>query len=49
MSDRPDFIRHWRDLEGADEDHYPGDDELLGIGAPLARRLGLTQIGRAHV
>ena len=48
MSDRPDFIRHWRDLEGADEDHYPGDDELMGIGAPLARNLGMTRIGIHH-
>jgi uncharacterized cupin superfamily protein len=48
MSDRPDFIRHWRDLEGADDSHYPGDDELQAIGAPLARSLGLTRIGIHH-
>lgn len=48
MSDRPDFIRHWRELEGADVDHYPGDDELLSIGAPLARGLGLSRIGIHH-
>ena len=49
MSERPDFIKHWRELELADEDHYPGDTELLGIGAPLARLLGLTRIGIHHV
>jgi uncharacterized cupin superfamily protein len=49
MSERPDFIKHWRELEGADEDHYPGDTELLSIGAPLARLLGLTRIGIHHV
>jgi uncharacterized cupin superfamily protein len=48
MSDRPDFIRHWRDLEGADDSHYPGDTELQAIGAPLARNLGLTRIGIHH-
>ena len=35
MRDRPDFIRHWRDLEGADDAHYPDNDELLSIGAPV--------------
>jgi len=49
MSERPGFIKHWRELEGADQDHYPGDTELLGIGAPLARLLGLTRIGIHHV
>jgi uncharacterized cupin superfamily protein len=46
--DRPDFIAHWRALEGPDDHHYSGDDELLSIGAPLAERLGLTRIGIHH-
>ncbi|MGH6992670.1 MAG: cupin domain-containing protein, partial [Caulobacteraceae bacterium] len=46
--DRPDFIRHWRELEKPDESHYPGDDELMSIGAPLGRLLGLTRIGIHH-
>ncbi|TCW84323.1 cupin [Burkholderia sp. SRS-46] len=29
--------------------HYTGDTELLDIGAPLARKLGLTRIGIHHV
>lgn len=45
---RPDFIRHWRDLEAPDDSHYPGDTELMSIGAPLARKLGLTRIGIHH-
>lgn len=45
---RPDFIRHWRELEGADDAAYEGSDELLSIGAPLARALGLTRIGIHH-
>lgn len=45
---RPDFIRHWRDLEQPDDAHYPGDTELLSIRAPLGRKLGLTRIGIHH-
>jgi len=30
--DRPDCIRHWSDLEQADDAHYPDDAELLSIG-----------------
>ena len=48
MSERPGCIRHWRELEGADDRHYPGDSELLSIGAPLARSLGLGRIGIHH-
>jgi uncharacterized cupin superfamily protein len=46
--DRPDFIRHWRDLEQPDDAHYPNDTELLSIRSPLARKLGLTRIGIHH-
>jgi uncharacterized cupin superfamily protein len=45
---RPDFIRHWRELEGADDSHYHGDTELMSIGAPLAAKLGLERIGIHH-
>lgn len=48
MTDRPDFIRHWRELEGADDAHYPGDDETMSIGAPVGRALGLRRIGIHH-
>ena len=48
MTERPDFIRHWRELEGADDRRYPGDTELHSIGAPLGHRLGLTRIGIHH-
>ena len=48
MSARPAFIRHWRELEGADDAHYDGDTELMSIGAPLGRLLGLTRIGIHH-
>ena len=48
MSKRPDFIRHWSELEGADVDHYSDSSELLSIGAPMAQLLGLTRIGIHH-
>lgn len=48
MMDKPDFIGNWRQLEGEDNRHYPGDAELLSIGAPLGRRLGLQRIGVHH-
>ena len=48
MPERPDFIRHWTELEGADDSHYPNDEELMSIGAPIGRLLGLTRIGIHH-
>jgi uncharacterized cupin superfamily protein len=45
---RPDFIRSWTALEGADDAAYEGTTELLSIGAPLGRALGLTRIGIHH-
>jgi uncharacterized cupin superfamily protein len=45
---RPDFIRHWTELEGPADGHYPGDREMLEIGAPLGRALGLTRIAIHH-
>lgn len=47
-SARPDFIRHWQDLEGPDDAAYEGSSERLSIGAPLGRALGLTRIGVHH-
>lgn len=47
--ERPEFIRHWTELEGEDDSHYKGSTELMGIGAPLASKLGLTRIGIHHV
>ncbi|AYZ62033.1 cupin domain-containing protein [Burkholderia multivorans] len=46
---RPNFIEHWTALEDPDNEHYPGDSELMGIGAPLARKLGLKRIGIHHI
>lgn len=46
--ERPDFIGNWRDLEGEDDSHYPGDSELMSIGAPLGRLMGLVRMGIHH-
>jgi uncharacterized cupin superfamily protein len=46
--DRPDFVRHWSELEGQDEGHYPGDTERFSINAPLGRMLGLRKIAIHH-
>ncbi len=45
---RPSFIGNYRDLMDADDAAYPGSDELLSIGAPVGKKLGLTKIG-VHV
>jgi uncharacterized cupin superfamily protein len=47
--ERPGFIKHWTELEDPDNKHYKGDTELMCIGAPLARKLGLQRIGIHHV
>jgi len=45
---RPSCIEHWTKIEGADDSHYDGDDELMSIGARLGRHFGLTRIGINH-
>lgn len=42
---RCDFIGNYKDLMDEDNAHYPGSDELLSIGAPVGRKLGLKKIG----
>ena len=45
MTKRPDFIVNWRDHVGADENAYPGSEELLCYGAELTTVLGFTRLG----
>lgn len=47
-ADRPACIAHWRQIEKPQAFHYDDDDELMCIGAPLARHFGLTRIGIHH-
>jgi uncharacterized cupin superfamily protein len=48
QSQRPAFIAHWRDIEGSDDRHYEGDDELMSIGEPFGQAFGLTRLGIHH-
>jgi len=43
--ERPVFIRHFAQLMDDDDAHYAGSDELLAIGAPVGRLMGLERIG----
>jgi uncharacterized cupin superfamily protein len=48
MQARPSFIAHWREIEGPDDRHYDGDDELMSIGAPFSRAFNLKKLGIHH-
>lgn len=43
--DRPSFIGNYKDFIEKDDSHYPGSDELLSIGCPIGKKLGLKKIG----
>ena len=45
---RPEFIKHWSELEAKDAKYYEDSDEPMCIEAPLGRALGLTRIGINH-
>jgi uncharacterized cupin superfamily protein/catechol 2,3-dioxygenase-like lactoylglutathione lyase family enzyme len=49
MTERPDCIRHYSEIQDPDNSHYPDSDELLSIGSPFARRFGLTRLGIHHL
>jgi uncharacterized cupin superfamily protein len=42
---RPDFIANYKDLIEKDNSSYEGSTELLAIGSPVGKKLGLTKIG----
>ena len=46
--ERPEFIANWSEIERPDGSHYPGDDEVLSIGAPYSDHFGLTKLGIHH-
>ncbi len=48
LPDRPACIAHWSQIEGPDDSHYRGDDELMSIGAAFGKHFGLTQLGIHH-
>lgn len=48
MSERPTFIRHWRDIQDTDDARYPGSNELLSIGSNFGRAFGMRRVGFHH-
>lgn len=46
---RPDFIRHWKEMEEPDAHVYTGTTEPMAFDAPLSDALGVTRIGIHHV
>ncbi|HEY9101516.1 cupin domain-containing protein [Chitinimonas sp.] len=45
---RPDCIRHYQDIQEADDSHYPGSAELMSIGSPFGRTFGFKRLGIHH-
>ncbi len=41
-------IVDWKKIKKPDDLHYKGDDELMGIGSPLAQHLKLMRVGIWH-
>jgi uncharacterized cupin superfamily protein len=41
-------IKHFLEIQGNDEDHYPGSSELLSQGAPLGKFFGFERLGIHH-
>jgi uncharacterized cupin superfamily protein len=42
---KPSCIGNYRDFQEPDNSHYRGSEELLSIGAPVGRKLGLQKVG----
>ncbi len=45
---RPEFIKHFTEIQEKDDAHYPGSEELLCIGSPFAKKFGLKRLGIHH-
>lgn len=48
MPDRPEFIRHWTEIQDAEPGRYPGSDEPLTIGSTFTHIWGFERIGVHH-
>lgn len=48
MSERPSFIRHWREVEDADDARYPGSRERLSIGANFGKAFAMQRVAFHH-
>ncbi len=45
---RPDFIKHFSEIQEADDSYYNGSDELLSVGSPFAKLFGFKKLGIHH-
>lgn len=45
---RPDCIKHYHDIQQADDSHYPGSTELHSIGSAFGRQFGFVRLGIHH-
>lgn len=45
---RPEFIKHWREIEDPKEGSYPNSQEVMSLGAPFGRLFGFERIGIHH-
>lgn len=45
---RPEFIKHYSEIQNEDNAHYPQSEELLSIGSPFGKKLGLKKLGIHH-
>ena len=49
MTDRPDCIAHWTEIDPPAPWHYSGDDEAMGYDAAFSPRFDMTLIGVHHL
>lgn len=49
MTERPNCIVHWSEIEAAGPRRYSGDDEDMEIDAAFSPRFGLERLGIHHV
>ena len=45
---RPDFIKHFSEIQDPDNSKYPGSEELLSVGSPFAKKFGFKKLGIHH-
>ncbi len=45
---RPEFIKHFSEIQDPDNSKYPGSEELLSIGSPFAKKFGFKKLGIHH-
>lgn len=45
---RPEFIKHYSEIQDPDDAHYPASDELLSIGSRFGRHFGFSRLGINH-